>query len=130
MKKIFVPIFLVILLLMPVFAMAASFTGSVQGFTCVTQGKTCPIGQEDPMAAAENVFVLLVDAAKGEYYFLPGIDRAILARHINEQIKVNGELDKKYRAIKVTEIINSKGKTIWSRAMEEEMQKILNLPGA
>ena len=126
MKKLFAVTIFGLLLLAPVFAMGATFTGSIQGFTCVTQGKTCPIGQEDPMAAAENVFVLLVDAAKGEYYFLPGIDKAALVRHINEQIKVNGDLDKKYRSIKVKEIVNSKGKTVWSRAMEDEMQRLLN----
>ena len=128
MKKIFVPILLVLLLLTPVLAMAATFTGSIQGFSCVTQGKTCPIGQEDPMAAAENVFVLLVDAAKGEYYFLPNLDREVLVRHINEQIKVTGDLDKKYRSIKVKEITNSKGKVVWSQSMEDEMQRMLNLP--
>jgi len=129
MKKIFVPMFLgLLLLLTPIIAIGATFTGSIQGFTCVTQGKTCPIGQEDPMAATENVFVLLVDAAKGEYYFLPGIDRATLARHINEQIKVNGDLDKRYGAIKVKEILNSKGKTVWSREMEDAMEKMLSLP--
>jgi hypothetical protein len=126
MKKLFAVTIFGLLLLAPVFAMGATFTGSIQGFTCVTQGKICPIGQEDPMAAAENVFVLLVDAAKGEYYFLPGIDKAALVRHINEQIKVNGDLDKKYRSIKVKEIVNSKGKTVWSRAMEDEMQRLLN----
>ena len=127
MKKLFVPTLLgLLLLLTPVFVSAATFTGSIQGFNCVTQGKTCPIGQEDPMAATENVFVLLVDAAKGEYYFLPNVEKEVLVRHINVQIKVNGDLDKKYRTLKVKEIMNSKGKTVWSKSMEDEMQRLLN----
>lgn len=106
-----------LLLLAPVFATAADFTGSIQGFTCVTQGKTCPIGKEDPMAAAENVFVLLVDAAKGEYYFIPNVERSVLARQINVSIKVSGDMDKKFKSIKAKDIFTMKGKTatkIWS----------------
>jgi hypothetical protein len=85
MKKFLVPMIIGIVFLMaPVMAIGASVTGSIQGFNCVTQGKVCPIGMEDPVIAAENVFVLLVDAAKGDYYFIPNVDRGILARHINE----------------------------------------------
>ena len=127
MKKVFVPALLGLLLfLAPVFASAATFSGSIQGFNCVTLGKTCPIGMEDPMAAAENVFVLLVDAAKGDYYFLANVEREALVRHINEQIKVTGDLDKKYRTIKVKEIANSKGKVVWSKAMQDEMERLMN----
>ncbi len=80
MKKFWVPMIIGIVFMMaPVMAIGASLTGSIQGFNCVTQGKVCPIGMEDPVIAAENVFVLLVDAAKGDYYFVPNVDRAILA---------------------------------------------------
>ena len=123
MKKIFVPTFLGLLfLLTPVFAMGATFTGSIQGFLCVTQGHTCPLGKEDAMIATENVFVLLVDDKKGEYYFLSNVDRANLARHVNEQIKVNGELQKQHRSIKVTEMLDSKGKKFWYAGMEEDLR--------
>ena len=46
-------------LLIPGLAFGDEVEGSVQGFRCVTQGKICPVGKEDPMAAVENVFVVL-----------------------------------------------------------------------
>jgi hypothetical protein len=57
MKRKLLPIMIVMLfVLIPAMAIGASFTGSVQGYNCVTQGKTCPVGKEDPMAAAESVW--------------------------------------------------------------------------
>jgi hypothetical protein len=127
MKKLVAVTILGLFLLAPVFAMAATFTGSIQGFMCVSQGKVCPIGKEDPVAAVENVFVLLVDAAKGEYYFLPNLEREILVRHLNQEITVTGTLDKKFKAIKVSEI-SVKGKTVWSKKDEQEkfMKELLD----
>jgi len=125
MKKLFAVTIFCLLLLAPVFATAASFTGSIQGFACVAQGKTCPIGEEDPMAAVENVFVLLVDAAKGEYYFLPNVAREALVRHINQEIKVDGTPNQKFKSIKVNSI-SVKGKMVWSDDMESKMHKLLS----
>jgi hypothetical protein len=123
MKKFLVPMIIGIVFMMaPVMAIGASLTGSIQGFNCVTQGKVCPIGMEDPVIAAENVFVLLVDAAKGEYYFIPNVDRAILARHINEQVKVDGTVNAKMKSIKATEI-SVKGKKVWSVDLEDKIYK-------
>ncbi len=124
MKKFFAVTLIGLFLLAPVFAMAANFTGSIQGFACVTQGKVCPVGKEDPVAAAENVFVLLVDAAKGEYYFLPNLDREVLVRHLNQQVTISGTLDKKYKSIKVSEV-SMKGKVVWSQKMADEIRKEL-----
>lgn len=112
----------ILFLLVPVFAMAASVTGSIQGFNCVTQGKVCPIGKEDPVAAVENVFVLLVDASKDDYYFIPNVDRAVLARHLNTQVTVDGTVDSKRKAIKATDI-SSAGKKVWSNSMEDAIYK-------
>ncbi|MBA4369232.1 MAG: hypothetical protein C0403_16520 [Desulfobacterium sp.] len=112
----------VLFLLVPVFVMAGSVTGSIQGFNCVTQGKVCPIGKEDPVAASENVFVLLVDASKGDYYFVPNIDRAVLARHLNTQVTVDGNVNSKWKSIEATDI-SSAGKKVWSIAMQNEVNK-------
>ncbi|MFO7665771.1 MAG: hypothetical protein R6V76_04065 [Desulfobacterales bacterium] len=114
----------ILFLLVPVFAMAASVTGSIQGFNCVTQGKVCPIGKEDPVAAAENVFVLLVDASTGDYYFIPNVDRAVLARHINTQVTIDGAVDKKMKTIRATDI-SASGKKTWSANMQDEIYKDL-----
>ena len=123
MKKFWVPMIIGIVFLMaPVMAIGASVTGSIQGFSCVTQGKVCPIGMEDPVIAAENVFVLLVDAAKGDYYFVPNVDRGILARHINEQVTVNGTVNAKMKSIKATDI-TIQGKKVWSVDLEDKIYK-------
>jgi len=112
----------ILFLLVPVFAMAASVTGSIQGFNCVTQGKVCPVGKEDPVAAVENVFVLLVDASKDDYYFIPNVDRAVLARHLNTQVTVDGTVDKKMKSIKATDI-SAGGKKVWSQDLEDAIYK-------
>ena len=125
MKKSMVSLMVVAMLLMvPVFAIGASLTGSVQGFMCVTQGKVCPIGKEDPMAAVENVFVLLVDAASGEYYFVPNVDRAVLARHINEMIKIEGAVDMKTKSINATDIYRGTTK-VWSNNLMDDVYRDL-----
>jgi hypothetical protein len=125
MRKLFkTTIIGILFLLVPVFAMAASVTGSIQGFNCVTQGKVCPIGKEDPVAAAENLFVLLVDASTGDYYFIPNVDRAVLARHLNTQVTIDGAVDKKMKTIKATDI-SASGKKAWSANMQDEIYKDL-----
>ena len=121
MKKFIVPMIIgIVFTMVPVMAIGASITGSIQGFNCVTQGKVCPIGMEDPVIAAENVFVLLVDAAKGDYYFVPNVDRAILARHINEQVTVDGTVNAKMKSIKAASI-SVKGKKVWSVDLEDKI---------
>lgn len=123
MKKFFATMIIgVVFLMVPVFAIGATLTGSIQGLNCVTAGKVCPIGMEDPVIAAENVFVLLVDAAKSEYYFVPNVDRGILARHINQEVKITGTVNSKMKSIKASEI-SVAGKKVWSVDMEDAIYK-------
>lgn len=131
MKKILVPMIIgLVFMLVPVFAIGATLTGSIQGFNCVTQGKICPIGMEDPVIAVENVFVLLVDAAKSEYYFVPNVDRGILARHINQEVKITGTVNSKMKSIKASEI-SVAGKKVWSVDLEDAIYKdIIGVPPA
>ena len=116
----------VLLALAPVTALAkqSSVEGSIQGYYCVTQGKTCPVGQEDPMAAVETVFVLHV---KGDqYYFVPNVDRAALARHLNEMVRVKGVMSKDKKAIHASEIfVDKQGKwrKVWSSNMEDDIYR-------
>jgi len=126
MRKFLAPMIVgVVLLLAPVLAIGATLTGSVQGFNCVTQGQICPIGMEDPVIAAEQVFVLLVDAVKSEYYFVPNVDRGILARHINEQVKIDGTVNAKMRSIKASDIYTLQSdrswKKVWSSNWEDRI---------
>ena len=109
--------------LFSVSAFAASVEGSVQGFTCVTQGKVCPVGQEDPVIAAENVFVVLT--ASKEFYFVPNLDRGIMARHINEKVKVDGKLSDTYNAITADTLytwVNGN----WNKTWDLKMQQMIN----
>lgn len=126
MKKfIFFVLAVSMLVIIPAAAMAAdSVEGSVQGYQCVTQGITCPVGQEDPLAAVEKVFVVLSGDKMGKYYFVPNVDRATLARHINERVKVMGKKSDKYNSITASEIdafVNGKWVTVWTTKMESDL---------
>ena len=123
MKKV-IPFIVVLLTVsfLSVAAMAASIEGSVQGFTCVTQGKVCPVGQEDPMIAAENVFVVLTATKK--FYFVPNLDRGIMARHINEKVKVEGKMSGTYNAITATALYTWRDGN-WNKVWDQAMQNIV-----
>ena len=123
MKRFWAPIIIgMAILMVPMMAIGASITGSVQGFNCVTQGKICPVGMEDPVIAAEQVFVVLVDAAKGEYYFVPNVDRGIMARHINEQVKVEGTINTKMKSIKATNLYTMDAKKNWKKVWALDLE--------
>ena len=111
---------------LPVVALAGSIEGTIQGFMCVTQGKVCPIGQEDPMIAAENIFVLLTDS--GRYYFVLNLQRTLMARHINKKIKFDGKLDEKYDAITVSAIYFWKDND-WKKGWDIEWLRSNAFPG-
>jgi hypothetical protein len=125
MKKISLLVsFVLVFLLLPTWAVAGSVEGSVQGLMCVTLGWVCPTDKEDPMAAAERVFVVLTPSKK--YYFVPNVHRTVLVRNINDRVRVTGDLSLKYPSIDAATIdVWRKGewKTAWS--WEEEMQKRL-----
>jgi len=118
------------LVLIPLWALGGTIEGTIQGFTCVTTGKVCPVGKEDPMIAAERVFVVLGKEGKN-YHFVPNVDRAILARHINKMVRITGKTDDKYRSINAQKLeVKQDGawKETWSlqmqRDMLEEMQRM------
>ena len=119
-------VFVFVLVLLPVWAAAGTVEGSVQGFTCVTTGKVCPVGKEDPMIAAERIFVVLTKG--GSYYFVPNLDRAILARHINQMIRVTGDVSAQYPSIQARKLeVFKKGawKTAWTLEWQQEIKGML-----
>ena len=121
MRK-WMPVMICVLVLMPALAIGGSYEGSIQGFSCVTQGKVCPVGREDPIIAAEKVFVLFVKA--GKYYFIPNVDRAILARHLNQMVKVTGIMSANFNSIQAKEIhVMDGGKWVkkWSQDWQDEV---------
>ena len=99
---------------------AETLEGTVQGFNCVTNGKTCPVGKEDPVIATERIFVLFM--GDGTYYFVPNLDRAILARHIARPVRISGEVNPKYRSIQA-ESLEVMSDNAWRVAWSEEMQR-------
>ena len=124
MKKISLIILAILIVgITPFAALAGTVEGSVQGFNCVTQGKVCPVGQEDPMAAAERVFVVLTK--DGNYYFVPNVDRAVLARRINDRVRVTGDINMKYNSINASKIEtfrNGAWDETWSQAVQDRLQ--------
>ena len=122
MKKITVLVMAVLMLaLTPFVASAGMVEGTIQGYQCVTEGKTCPVGKEDPMAAVERVFVVLT--ADNNYYFIPNVDRGVLARHINERVKITGNVSMKYNSIQATKIdAYEKGSWVETWNMKDQLQ--------
>lgn len=128
MARLAVPLIALALLLGAAVAVAqapakpGSWQGSIQGLACVTQGQLCPINMEDPLIALEKTFVLFVKV--GEFYYLPNLDRAILARHLNRPVKVEGALIPGSKSIMVSRLYLSrdgKWRETWSPELEREL---------
>lgn len=110
--------------LIPVWATAATVEGTIQGYDCVITGTVCPVGKEDPYVATQKVFIILTQGK--DYYFVPNVDRSILARHVNQKVRVSGDLSSKYNSIKAETIESmEKGawKLAWSAAEEKRMRE-------
>ncbi len=130
MKKLLVPTILgVLFLLTPVFAMATSITGSVQGYNSVAQGQALPAGGHISahVAAAESTFVILSETAKGKHYLIQNTDRTILARLVNQQVKIDGDVDIATESIKAKEIYaqasDKSWKKIWSSNVNDNIYR-------
>lgn len=121
---------LAILLFIPGALFAGQWEGTIQGLHCVTIGKICPVGYEDPMAQAEENFVLLQE--NGDWYLLHNLKRGILARHINDNVRVIGEMQSKYQAIDVKALKVYKDdayETVWSEEMQKEYEELIGITG-
>ncbi|SHE77711.1 hypothetical protein SAMN02745206_00810 [Desulfacinum infernum DSM 9756] len=126
--RLFGIIGLLAVLLVPMIGSAATVEGTIQGFQCVTQGKTCPVGKEDPVIAVERVFVVLADG--GSYFFVSNLDRAVLSRYVNEMVRVEGNLHEKYNSItaeKLHVLRDGKWETRWTREAQEAAWKELQM---
>ena len=122
MRKLAIVIAVVaVFALVPVWAVAATIEGSVQGFNCVTIGKVCPVGKEDPMISVENVFVVLTKDK--DYYFVPNISRMVLARHFNQVIRVTGLVSAQYKSIRA-DLIEVLDRGSWKKTWSKEDLKV------
>ena len=116
-------ILLVAFFVIPTMANAGQWEGTIQGLTCVTEGKVCPVGQEDPMVALEENFVLLTE--NDSWYMLPNVSTNILVRHINSKVMVEGSKSPQYNAIRVDELSAWEGggwTTVWTPKMQKELE--------
>ncbi len=114
------------LLLLPVLANAEmmTITGKVTGLTCLIQGYICPIDKADPMINLEKDFVVVT--ASGDYYFLTNISLGLKARHALEVVEATGDVNPKYKSMKVN-TLKIGGKVVWSEAAEKQMMNELKM---
>ncbi|MBI5442335.1 MAG: hypothetical protein HY900_14120 [Deltaproteobacteria bacterium] len=111
----------------PVLAEDVTIEGTVTGYMCAVLGKACPADKEDPIVAAERAFVVM--KSDGEYFLVPNVDRAVMARHLTEKVRIKGTMDGKYKAINAMSLEamkNDKWTVFWSQAMEDEALKMLS----
>lgn len=110
------------MLLMPVFAMATSLTGTIQGYNSVARGKVPPSGKEVHMpthvAAVETAFVLLEEGLNGKHYLIQNVDIAVLAKLINQKVKIEGAVNMASETLSASDIYTiASGKSltkVWS----------------
>jgi len=109
------------LLMTPVLSFAAQIEGVVKGLNCTVKGISCPIDKQDPVIATERTFVIFTDS--GAYYLVPNLDRAVLARHFDENIRLTGKVNQKYKTITADTLqVKQKGDwvTVYSQAMVDQ----------
>lgn len=119
------------LLMLPLMVNAATITGKINGFECAVAGKVCPIDKLDPHITLESDFVL--QEPDGTFYLLPNVPRDIKVRYVLEEVQVTGDLNEKYKSIRVEEFrVKRDGayKTVWSQAMQREQFEELYGPPA
>lgn len=130
MKKLLVPTMMgVLFLLTPFYAIAANVTGSIQGYNSVTQAS--PAGKDAHIsahiAATETAFVILDDAVKGKHYLIQGVDRDVLARLVNQQVIIDGVLDKGTETIMAKNIYtvaaDKSRKKVWAIDKSDDMYR-------
>jgi hypothetical protein len=67
-----------------------------------------------------------------KYYFVPNVDRAVLARCINQRVRVTGKISQKYpaiiRALKIDIFINGDWLTKWPEILDYIPFKLLEQP--
>ena len=127
MKKLLITVLGVLFLLTPVFAMAVTITGSVQGYNGVAQGQAKGAHISAHVVATESAFVILADTAKGKHYLIQNADRGILARLVNQQVMIDGDVDNATESIRAKEIYaqasDRSWEKVWSSNINDEIYR-------
>ena len=111
------------LLMTPVLSFAGQVEGVVRGLNCAVKGISCPIDKQDPVIATERTFVIVT--APGAYYLVPNLDRAVLARHYDENVRLTGKVNQTYKTITADALQvkrNGKWVTTYSQAMVDQWE--------
>lgn len=119
-RKLLFLIACAVFVIAPALVFAGQVEGTVQGLNCASKGIACPIDKKDPVIATESTFVIITGPSA--YYLVPNLDRAVMAGHVAEYVKVTGEINEKYKSIEADVLqVKKKGEwvTVWSREMEK-----------
>lgn len=111
------------LIMTPVLSFAGQIEGVVKGLNCAVRGISCPIDKQDPVVATERTFVVVTGS--GTYYLVPNLDRAVLARHFDENVRLTGKVNSKYKTITADTLQvkqNGKWVTAYSQAMVDQWE--------
>jgi hypothetical protein len=125
--KTFIVLAVCAVLIVPVTAVAGTdvktLQGTIQGALCVLEGKTCPPDDLDAHLIIENNFVLL--AADGKYFYLPNLNRNVLARYVGKDVQITGKVKDESIIVKKLEVKDGgKYKLVWT--IEKQKRDIIN----
>jgi hypothetical protein len=101
---------------------AQTVEGHMEALDCIIHGKPCPTDNLDPHMALVTDFVLFLGKGS-EHYLLPNIPRNVKAQYIGKAIRVTGEVNKTYRAIKAKKLEIKRSasyKIVWSRESKRD----------
>ena len=97
--------------------------GTIQGLQNACMGVYCKPGEENLVAAMEDDYVLM---GEDQYYFLPNLKPTLLARYINNYVRITGKSTLRGEAILVqkAEVLeNGKWKPFYSEEIATEMHR-------
>ncbi|MCW8949236.1 MAG: hypothetical protein OQL17_04570, partial [Sedimenticola sp.] len=92
---------LAILSLLPVWSVADSLEGRLNGLDCASHGEMCPTDKDDPHVLLERDFV--VQTEDGNYFFITNMDWRTKLQYVLSMVKVEGKRSEKLMVISADE---------------------------
>lgn len=97
--------------------------GTIQGLQDACMGVYCERGKENLVAALEDHYVLM---GEKQYYILPNLKPTLLARYINNYVRISGQsiLDGKGILVQRAEVLEKgKWKAFYDKGIASEMHR-------
>lgn len=110
MKKIFIAVTAICLLVPALVFAEETIKGTIQGYKCVTKEMRCAVSPNDPVADREGVFVLYTQ--DGKFYFVPNVERYRLSLLIGREVRITGTVNGKRDTI-LARTIDDKKDGVW-----------------